>query len=451
MSQNNRARRAAKAKSRQKGSRRARPDGTGSAGPGAHPFGDPDGRSFRPRPGRAERPGPEALWRLLEDAARGNDPALPHLAARVVQHDAVRGDRVAEQVLTSYVDQLWRTGWQPREVVRQARRKATKAAGQLVELAIHADHERRTGQAADPRWTAQLAELGERDIPTRDGWLHLWRARHGHDAQWTAVQVARAMAAIGHLPVLDVLIPPPGSSARTTVRGVPVTSVASDDPVLRRVRKLLAKAESTEFDHEADSLTAKAHELMTKHAIDRAVLLQAEPSDRPYTMRVPIDAPYADGKSLLLQVVASGQRCRAVFHTGLDMSSVVGHPDDLQAVELVFTSLLVQAQHALASHARGAGARTRSASYKSAFYVSFAHRIGERLATVTEEVMALAGDGAHLPVLRAREEAVEEAFDERYAATLTSSAVRNGYDPLGHAHGRQAADAARFGSDAITA
>jgi len=64
-------------------------------------------------------------------------------------------------------------------------------------------------------------------------------------------------------------------------------------------------------------------------------------------------------------------------------------------------------------------------------------------------VLAEAGDGAHLPVLRAREEEVEEAFEQWYGESVTSSAVRGGYDSLGHAHGRQAADAARFGSEAI--
>lgn len=380
-------------------------------------------------------------------ASQKSDAELQRLAQRMVRDDPVAGDRVAEQMLTSYVDQLWRAGWQPAEVVRQAQRKATKAAAEVVELAIHADHEARAGQVFDPRWTAQVEGLGGRRVPTRNGWLHLWRARRSHDEEWAAVQVAKAMAAIAYLPILDTLIPPPGRPGEP-VRGMP-HDVGADDPVLRRVRKLLDKAESTEFDGEAETLTTKAHELMTKHAIDQASLHAAAPSDVPCTIRVPIDAPYVDAKSYLLQVVASGHRCRAILHTGLDLSSVVGHAGDLRAVELIFTSLLVQAQHALVSAGGRASARTRSQGYRSAFYLSYASRISERLYAVTEEVLAEAGDGAHLPVLRAREEAVTAVFDERYGASLTSSAVRGGYDPLGHAHGRQAADAAKFGSDEI--
>ena len=61
-----------------------------------------------------------------------------------------------------------------------------------------------------------------------------------------------------------------------------------------------------------------------------------------------IDAPYGDAKALLLQTLAEQTRCRTVFHAALAMSSVIGYPTDLKAVELLFTSLLVQAQRALA-------------------------------------------------------------------------------------------------------
>lgn len=444
MGKNNKARRAAKARARKSG---PSPGQFGQGTRSANPFGDPGGRPFEP-PAAPRPSGPEARWRSMEAAVnRKDDWELEKLAARMVRDDPVTGPQVAEQLLTSYVEQLWRHGWQPVELVRQARRKGGKAAAQLVELAIRADHDKRTSQPIDARWAAQLAELGQSRVSTRDGWILPWQARHGHDEEWAAIQVAKALAVIGYLPVLDTLIPPPGRAARK-VRGMPADT-GNDDPVLRRVRKLLAKAESTSFDEEADSLTAKAHELMTKHAIDQATLHQGEASDVPCTIRVPIDAPYVDAKSLLLQTVAQGNRCRSVFFKGLDLSSVVGHAGDLRAFELIFTSLLVQAQHALMSSAGRAHGRTRTSSYRSAFYVAYARRIGERLQTVTDEVMAEAGDGAHLPVLRAREGAVDAAFDEWYGATTTSSAVRGGWDALGQAHGRQAADAARFGSEAI--
>jgi len=59
--------------------------------------------------------------------------------------------------------------------------------------------------------------------------------------------------------------------------------MTSDNPLLERVRKLLAKAESAgTTPPEAEALTAKAAELMAKYGIDRALLAAARPeTDQP--------------------------------------------------------------------------------------------------------------------------------------------------------------------------
>ncbi|CAN5836192.1 hypothetical protein BH23ACT2_BH23ACT2_15570 [soil metagenome] len=173
--------------------------------------------------------------------------------------------------------------------------------------------------------------------------------------------------------------------------------------------------------------------------------------EEPVEVRLPVDDPYADAKSLLLQVVAEQSRCRSVFHTGLGLSTVVGFPTDVTGVELLFTSLLVQAQSALASAARHAppGTRVRSRSYRSAFLLSYAQRIGHRLAEINEAVVAEvteAEGGAFLPVLRSRAAAVDDAVAGRFGG-LTSSAIRGGYDPAGWAGGRVAADNAQLATN----
>jgi hypothetical protein len=189
---------------------------------------------------------------------------------------------------------------------------------------------------------------------------------------------------------------------------------------------------------------------MTRHAIDSAMLQHdGERNDGgPATIRIPVDPPYVDAKSLLLQIVAEASRCRAVMHSGLSLSTVVGFPDDLAAVELLFTSLLVQAQTALADAARRApaGTRTRSQSYRSAFLLAYAHRIGERLEQINDAVYAQVrqerGDD-FLPVLRSRSDRVDDAAAERFG-TVSQSRVRGGYDPAGWAGGTHAADQARL-------
>lgn len=128
------------------------------------------------------------------------------------------------------------------------------------------------------------------------------------------------MAVIAALRILRVgplnrIIRPPGAKA-SAVTADPGATV--DDPVLTRVRALLAQAESTTLEAEAEAFTAKAQELMARHAIDVAVLWAHSARDeRPTTIRLAIDDPYADIKSLLLQRVAEHSRCRAVFPPAL--------------------------------------------------------------------------------------------------------------------------------------
>lgn len=397
----------------------------------------------------------EQGWLRLLEAVRTAQHRVPARAADLAALPPHAVDPVGERLLTGLLPHLWRAGWQPAEVARHVRREASAAAASLTELAIRVEDAGRTGQGVDPRWAQQVAELDHARISTRGGWLSAWRRARRLDEASAHEAAVHVMGVLETVPVLDVLIPPPGGGGeRLTVVGVRPGG-GGDDPVLGRIRKLLAKAESTDFEGEAESLTAKAQELMTRHAVDLAVVQAAAGpggagEDVPRMMRLPVDAPYADAKSHLAAVVARANRCRAVFLTGVGMSSVLGHARDLAVVEMLFTSLLVQAQQALtaAGRAAGAGSQLRSSSFRASFYLGFALRIGERLEGANEAAIAEAGaQGASaLPVLRSREQAVQDAFDERYGETLRSSGIRGGYDPTGHHLGRTAADRARLDS-----
>ena len=118
-----------------------------------------------------------------------------------------------------------------------------------------------------------------------------------------------------------------------------------DARMMGRIRALLAKAESTEFPEEAEALTAKAQHLMTRYAIDSAVLgagAGGSPADDVRARRMHVEQPYADTKAQLLTVVAKANGVRSVWHDEVGMATVVGLPVDLELTELMFTSLLVQ-------------------------------------------------------------------------------------------------------------
>jgi hypothetical protein len=165
-------------------------------------------------------------------------------------------------------------------------------------------------------------------------------------------------------------------------------------------------------------------------------------------IRLAVDEPYIDTKSLLLQIVATNTRCRAVFHSAYAMSTVVGSNADVAAVELMFTSLLLQAQQAMLAEAAGerAGSRQRSAGYRASFLFAYANRIGERLAEINTDVAADVADRTGidvLPVLVSRADEIDSEM-QRLFGDLTSHRVRAGWDAAGWSSGRRAADQANL-------
>ena len=128
------------------------------------------------------------------------------------------------------------------------------------------------------------------------------------------------------------------------------------DPILATVRKLLALAEDpAATEHEAETYTAKATQLMADYGIDRALLAHADPSSDPVGDRVvALDAPYAADKADLLATIATRLRCAVVQRRRRQGGTrelslhLFGHASDLERVEILFTSLLLQSASALA-------------------------------------------------------------------------------------------------------
>ena len=305
----------------------------------------------------------------------------------------------------------------------------------------------------------QVGALGTQSADDTSGWLGRWVRDEGVAGSEWIRQVMGVLAAFYSCGPIEQLIDPPGSTGRAD----PIIDLRSAaDPVLERVRALLAQAESTTFEAEAEAFTAKAQELMTRHAIDLAMVADAAgnragPSlgERPETIRVPIDDPYADMKSLMLQIVAEVSRCRAIFSPTYSFTTVVGFSHDLAATEMLFTSLLVQAQSALGDAGRHAppGARTRSRSFKSSFLMGYANRVGDRLAEINRSVAATAEQETGrsvLPALVARASVVDEEMDRRFSDSVIGRS-RGVHDPFGYHQGSAAADAARLSFADLTA
>ncbi len=358
-------------------------------------------------------------------------------------------ERALVDNLRSAVGAAWRSGWQPADLVRLAARELNGKHADLARVAVRAELQGYPRGTIDPRWTAQLAELETGDPwPADRPYLREWSDAAG--IGWaSAVRCAlEVLALFLGVPELERLGPIPGA-AQPPRSGGGVLGPGIDNRVLTRVRALLAKAESTTFAPEAETFTAGAQALMARHSIDRALLAAAGgvPADEPAGRRIAVDNPYEGPKTMLLGAVAHANRCRVVWNKQLGFCTAVGFGADLDAVEVLFTSLLVQATTVMmrAGSRDDASGRSRTRSFRHSFLTAYASRIGERLdeATGSQTAQAAAepAGGNLLPVLAARDRDVEEAVSAMFPH-LTRRSVGSVTNRQGWVAGRAAADLA---------
>ncbi|MGW4020811.1 DUF2786 domain-containing protein [Streptomyces sp. NPDC005009] len=318
-----------------------------------------------------------------------------------------------------FVATAWRRGWQPADVVRIVRRELDDVHVRLVSALIRAQAPR-DDRPRGPRWKAQLDEIEADDAPRGDRFSY-------------AVAVLELYRLLLRLPALEPL--------DETAAAPDPSDRRPESRVLGRIRALLAKAEATGFPDEAEALSAKAQELMARHSVDEALLAAREPSAAtPGACRIGVEPPYEQAKAVLLDAVAGANHCRAVWNEPLGFSTVVGFASDLEAVELLYTSLLVQATTAMtrAEAAQRAGGRKRTKTFRQSFLAAYAHRVGTRLAAVAETQVS----DDLLPVLASRAVAVTERTDRLFPETTTTR-LRGVSDAAGWEEGARAADDAQ--------
>lgn len=375
----------------------------------------------------------------------------------------------------------WRSGWQPADLAHYLRRKHKGAGPRHVcadGIALDA-HSYAYSPGADPQWLAQVeAVTARRPPPDRATLLAGW----GGDVR----MVVTTLSWLGALMPQPRLCVPPAEWGQSppSPRAAAGKRLGADPKMTERVRALLAKAESTTFPDEAEAFTAKAQELIARHAIDLALLgtdrTGRSPEGDAVGRRVLIDDPYGKAKSMLLTAIAKANGCKTVWSNELGVSTVFGAPNDLDAVELLFTSLLTQATAAMTTatpaspvpapagpagprglagfvnrhlgRAPGPGPRSGNGSqartFRQSFLVAYAVRIGERLQeatnTAVDDARAVHGDNV-LPVLAARDAEAEAACASSFPALRTQRISTS--NPEGWVAGRAAADRARLGPD----
>jgi hypothetical protein len=184
------------------------------------------------------------------------------------------------------------------------------------------------------------------------------------------------------------------------------------DAVLARIRKLLAVAEHPNTPAgEADAAARAAERMIAKYAIDEALLeAKATTRSKPEMRTIVIEAPYASAKSVLVGAVAHAHGVRAVTLGGGEDTrmTLIGFAGDLQLVDLLYTSLLLQATTSLRRQAISGRA------FRRAFLIGFAAEVSERLQEARREAVSESAAASTAVALRDREQEVDEALREQF-------------------------------------
>lgn len=122
---------------------------------------------------------------------------------------------------------------------------------------------------------------------------------------------------------------------------------APADPIIARIKKLLALAGNNDNAEEAATAAGEAQRLMLKHQIEQAVLSDgAAPVERQ-------DVQPASGKrravmwqALLANVVGKHFNVKVIMHAGSDQVSAIGRGPDVAATALLYHHLRGQLERA---------------------------------------------------------------------------------------------------------
>lgn len=379
------------------------------------------------------------LWQAASGYSAAPTRALAAELASGRHGDRRSVDTAVDLVLRRALGHVWTGGWQPYDVFQIATRRLGEDEVGLLVDAIAGELGQRAAASVHWRWRAQLDEIGasvwwEADRPQ----FGQWAEKHGHAHEAALGAVISALAVLMTLPKLAEIPLPDEGRARAGV----------DERMLAKVRGLLAKAESSQFPEEAEALSAKAQELMSRYSFERA-LVEAEEGrgSRGTGRRFWLDNPYLGAKASLVAAVAQANRCRAVTYEKLGFVALVGHEVDLELVELLSTSLLVQATEAMLTAGRQVArtGQSRTRSFRQSFLLAYAQRIGERLAEADQATSEQISDERLLPVLARRTEEVDELFEAMFPDVVRRSRTVSNH--AGWDAGLAAAEAAELGVD----
>ncbi|MBZ8178462.1 DUF2786 domain-containing protein [Corynebacterium poyangense] len=210
-----------------------------------------------------------------------------------------------------------------------------------------------------------------------------------------------------------------------------------------KVSKLLAKAESTTFPAEAESLILKAQHLQQLYRMCTLELRCSVTNPQPdiVIQRVYLKPPWVKHQHLLLNSVARHNSCRSLLIHPKGIACLFGSSEDIAQVVDLFSCLnnlrdyfMRNSHEARRRHTPG-----ETNSFRRSFSIAFAYRIHELLTQASQQAI---DDGPwrkdSLILLRKQDQQVVDKVSEIFPHTRQIQL--SGHNFKGYQAGREAAD-----------
>jgi hypothetical protein len=209
---------------------------------------------------------------------------------------------------------------------------------------------------------------------------------------------------------------------------------------------------------ERDAALNRAMELVARYGVTEMMLTarRGQHTDTIIEKKIPTSDPYSYEKMRLANEVASALNCRTFYsHYRNIVSSItiIGFHSDVERVELLYTSLLLQAVNAIKRerpYSYATASETRQ--YRKSWLVGFGERVGMRLWRKEQEARAKydrehAADGGEPGtglVLVGRRDQVKAFYDANHGQLKTRKSHRQ-VDDYAAQDGQAAGDKADLG------
>jgi hypothetical protein len=227
---------------------------------------------------------------------------------------------------------------------------------------------------------------------------------------------------------------------------------------LAQIQALLAKAEATTFDSEAEALRAKAFELIARYGLEEALTAsRAEIKVEPVKEFFTIEGNYHNRRVLLLHGIARAMRCETIMMTkrlrkGQKPSNttllVYGMPSDIERVKVLWFSLNLQMgsemNRSLVHKPKGVHGRTWCVNFVNAYAVEVAQRV-QAAENQAEDNEVQFGDSRFALVLVANKEMVSDMFTKENRGVQKVNFAQTA-SSAGWAAGSRAGEKANLGS-----